>query len=261
MKGRTPRPPRKDGRSAGPVDPDGLEPSSSSLQGRCTATCALGPESAGQESNLPCRSAWVTARCRPTTATRGNGSTRCRAVADVATIDPFAGDLFNFQGAVGATRQTIWVIARRTRRGAGNRTLSQRVWRPPGYRCLAPRLLLVVMGARNEKSRLHQEAALKRSVTCDGPVHTDESTPMGRSMFWPAPTCESTRDVREVASPSFVRSTRSSIASSYRIDAQYMNSERRCEETEPGSQRSCGSSDATGETVCATFRQDDSAHE
>jgi hypothetical protein len=35
-------------------------------------------ESAGQESNLPCRSAWVTARCRPTTATRGGTIARPR---------------------------------------------------------------------------------------------------------------------------------------------------------------------------------------
>jgi hypothetical protein len=82
-------------------------------------------------------------------------------------------------------------------------------------------VLVVVVVARNEKSRLHLEAALKRSVTCDGPVHTDESTPMERSIPWPAATCDSARDVSEVASASFVRSTRSSIAWSYRIGAQY----------------------------------------
>jgi hypothetical protein len=49
-------------------------------------------------------------------------------------------------------------------------------------------------------------------VTFDGPVHTDESTSMGRNIPWPAPTCASTRDVSEVASASFVRSPRSSIA-------------------------------------------------
>jgi hypothetical protein len=127
--------------SPGPVDPDGLEPSSSSLQGRCTATCALGPESAGQESNLPCRSAWVMARCRPTTATRGNGSTKRRAVACVATIDPVAGDLFNCQGAsVGATRKASGTSLVALAGAQGIEPRHQRVWRPPGYRRLAPRL-------------------------------------------------------------------------------------------------------------------------
>lgn len=38
----------------GTVDPDGLEPSPHSVQGSCTASRALGPLSAGQDSNLPC---------------------------------------------------------------------------------------------------------------------------------------------------------------------------------------------------------------
>ncbi len=61
-------------------------------------------ESAGQESNLPCKSAWVTARCRPTTAARGWGPISSRDVAYHATIDPTAGDLFNCQGAIWARR-------------------------------------------------------------------------------------------------------------------------------------------------------------
>jgi hypothetical protein len=118
----------------------------------------------------------------------------------------------------------------------------------------APRLsvaLLVVVGDRNEKSRLHREAALKRSVTFDGPVHTDESTSMGRSILWATPT----RDVSEVASPSFVRSPRSSTAWSCRIGAQYKKSERLCEETKLDSQGSCGSSNtASGNGVCGDSR-------
>ena len=55
---RLPVPPRPPGTprpgDLGAVDPDGLEPSPHSVQGSCTAARALGPGSAGQESNLLC---------------------------------------------------------------------------------------------------------------------------------------------------------------------------------------------------------------
>jgi hypothetical protein len=90
-----------DGHTANEVDPDGLEPSSSSLQGRCTATYALGlwVRGAGVEPAVP-KSAWVTARCRPTTAARGEGPLSGRAGGKARPSVPFAGDLFSCQGAI-----------------------------------------------------------------------------------------------------------------------------------------------------------------
>ena len=99
-----------DGRSASAVDPDGLEPSSSSLQGRCTATCALGPwvRGAGVEPAVPkapgLRPGAVPRR-RPAEGDRRAG----RAVAGARPSVPFAGDLFSCQGAIWARRTKAFV--------------------------------------------------------------------------------------------------------------------------------------------------------
>jgi hypothetical protein len=99
-----------DGRSATAVDPDGLGPSSSSLQGRCTATRALGPwvRGAGVEPAVPkapgLRPGAVPRR-RPTEGDRCSG----RAVARRRPSVPFAGDLFSCQGAIWTRRTKAFV--------------------------------------------------------------------------------------------------------------------------------------------------------
>ncbi len=97
-------------------------------------------ESAGQESNLPCRNAWVTSRCRPTTATRGFGTDqrpRCGVRRDHRSHCWRSLQLS--RSYMGATNQAFCANGSVTLAGAqGVEPRLRQVWKPPGYRCLAP---------------------------------------------------------------------------------------------------------------------------
>ena len=117
---------RRDRRPHGnAVDPDGLEPSSSSLQGRCTATYALGPWVRGQESNLPCQKRLGYGQVPSHDGGPGGGPLSGRQVArrghrsHLLAISSVVKVLFRRD-----ERKHLCKSARRTRRSAGSRTLS-----------------------------------------------------------------------------------------------------------------------------------------
>lgn len=168
-------------------------------------------ESAGQESNLPCKSAWVTARCRPTTAARGWGPISSRDVAYHATIDPTAGDLSIVKELFGRDEPSLlrkWI--RRTRRGARESNPVFGGFGSPPATGASPlcRAVLVLCRSGNQKSRLRVEAALERSQTLEGPVHPFESASLERRskhIACSTPACDVTRDVDRATCPSIHR--------------------------------------------------------
>jgi hypothetical protein len=94
--------------------------------------------SAGPESNLPCRSAWVTTRCRPTTASRGGSSTSRDVAPRGQSIHCWRSLQFS-RCYLGATNQGICVNQGGALAEAqGIEPRQRRIWRPPGDRCLAP---------------------------------------------------------------------------------------------------------------------------
>ena len=226
------------------VDPDGLEPSSSSLQGRCIATRALGPRvrGAGVEPAMPKHLGYDQVPSLDGNPRRG--STKATRWHRCGPRSHCWRSLQLSRSILGATRQAIWAIAHRTRRGAGNRTLASAGLE--AARLPAPRpsvVLFVVVSARKPKEPPPSEAALKRSSTCIGPRHTVESAPMGKSlrnMSWSAPACDATRNVSEATSPSFFRNSRSFIASWHCMGPKYMNPKRICEEPKAQCPRLCG---------------------
>ena len=146
------------------VDPNGLEPSPDSVQRSCTAARALGPWSAGQESNLQCPKApglrpGAVPRRRPAAGpgVSRRGIARPRS-AYWRSLQFSRSDL----GATGSAHIEIW--ARRASRGAGNRTPTMTVLE--AVRLPAPHpsgVFFIVFRPEIQKSRLLSEAAPKRS--------------------------------------------------------------------------------------------------
>jgi hypothetical protein len=155
-----------------------------------------------------------------------------------------AGDLFNCQGAIRA-RQTNALVLIRSSHSRGRRE-SNPVFGGLGSRpatgasplcraCFAGR-------ARNQKSRSLAEAALKRSRTCESPVHAVERASVGGNSMdidWSAPTHDETRVATGPTWPSMNRWFRLHLASLCRMPAQYMDARIFCEERSQQFQQSC----------------------
>ena len=215
MQGWSAPPAAPDGWAANPVGPDGLEPSPSSLQGRCTATRALGPwvRGAGVEPAVP-----IAPGLRP-------GAVPRRRPADGDRLRPPHGKARGHRSHcwrslqlsrcyLGATNQGIEVNRLVALAGArGLEPRPRRVWGPLGYRCAAPSCAVVCAPFGPEFKRAAPlRKRLERSWTGNSPVQTVEDAPLGRrskSMAWPKATCDVTHAANRPLWPSIHRWPRS----------------------------------------------------
>jgi hypothetical protein len=142
-----------DGPSGGTVDPDGLEPSSSSPAGEVQRHLGVGPTGPrGRSRTCPAKSAWVTAKCRPTTATRGRGPSSGPCSGRRAAIGPICWRSLQLSRCyLGTTNQGICAIQFVALAGGqGVETCLWRVGGPPANRCPAPSCAVVRTGSTPE---------------------------------------------------------------------------------------------------------------
>ena len=169
----------------------------------------IGPRGRGRTYRA--KGAWVTARCRSTTATRGRGplcrpcTGRCAAgTSHLMAISSVVKVLFGRDEP-----RHLCKSAPRTRRGAGSRTLSSagldaaRLPVPRPFVCC--RAYCVRSG--NQKSRSSRKR-LERSWTRESPVQTVEDAPLERTprdIGWPKAACDVTRVANRPHRPSIHR--------------------------------------------------------
>ena len=137
----------------------------------------------GRSRTCRAQCAWVTARCRPTMATRGWDRKIGRDVAEcdqipLLAISSVVKELFGREGLSPFGQITVFTLA-----GArGVEPHRRRVWRPPGYRRLAPSLVLGCHGPKTKRAASLRKRLLNGQRTFQNAGHAVDGARLGKEL-------------------------------------------------------------------------------